>query len=266
MWRGWSALVAVALLAAAPARAATSEYVMDAATGRTLHADNADRARPPASLTKLMVLLLAFEALDAGRMKPGSPVVMTAGGERQQPSRLGLRRGRSITVDVAMRAVAVISANDIAVALGTKIAGSERAFIRRMNERAEALGMEATRFDNMTGLSPSSGRSSAHDMAILSRYILRNHPARYRLFATRSIRWGGAVRPNHNKLLGKVKGVDGLKTGYTVAAGFNLAASARRAGRRVIVVVMGAATPGERDVRVANLIELGFTSLATRRR
>lgn len=254
-----AALMAVALLAAGEAQAApTSEIVMDSASGRTISADNADRERPPASLTKMMALLLAFEALDAGKLRLSDNVVMTAAGERQPPSRLGLRRGRSIPVRTALRAIAVISANDVAVALGMKLAGTEAAFVRRMNAKAKAIGMQSTRFGNATGLEPGAGRSSARDMAILARYLIRNHADRYDLFSTRSIRWGGATRPSHNKLLGKVQGVDGLKTGYTVAAGFNLAASARRGADRVIVVVMGAQTAPARDTRVANLIELGF--------
>lgn len=255
-----SALLLLILATVPAARAApVSQIVMDAATGQVLEAENADRVRPPASLAKMMTLLLVFDALDAGTLKPGTPIRMTAAGERQQPSRLGLRRGRTIRLDAAMRAIAVISANDIAVAVGDRLAGDERAFVRLMNKRAKAIGMTATTFGNATGLAPAGGRSTARDMAILARHLIRANPGRYRLFATRSIRWEGRSRPSHNKLLGKVAGLDGLKTGYTVEAGFNLAASARRAGRRVIVVVMGAPSAGARDLLVSNLIELGFS-------
>ncbi|MDR6786916.1 D-alanyl-D-alanine carboxypeptidase [Sphingomonas sp. BE138] len=249
---------------AAP-RAPVSDIVMDAGTGEVLESENADRARPPASLAKMMTLLLAFEALDAGELKPGTMLRMTAAGERQQPSRLGLRRGRSIRVDAALRAVAVISANDIAVAIGDRLAGSERAFVARMNARARAIGMTDTRFGNATGLAPSAGRTTARDMAILARHLIRAEPRHYRLFSTRSISWEGRSRPNHNKLLGKVAGLDGLKTGYTVEAGFNLAASAKRGARRVIVVVMGAPSASERDLLVANLMEVGFSEPRLRR-
>lgn len=256
-----AALLALALLAVGEARAApVSEIVLDAASGRTISAENADRARAPASLTKMMTLLLAFEALDTGKLRLSDSVMMTPAGERQPPSRLGLRRGRSIPVRTALRAIAVISANDVAVALGMKLAGSEAAFVRRMNTRARAIGMRGTSFGNATGLEPGAGRSTARDMATLARYLIRNHGDRYDLFRTRSIRWSGATRPNHNKLLGKVEGMDGLKTGYTVRAGFNLAASAERGRDRVIVVVMGAETAPARDTRVANLIELGFSN------
>ncbi|KTT74985.1 D-alanyl-D-alanine carboxypeptidase family protein [Sphingomonas endophytica] len=243
---------------AAP-RAPVSQIVMDAGTGEILDEDNAGRSRPPASLAKMMTLLLAFEALDAGTLKPSTPIRMDAAGERQQPSRLGLRRGRTIRLDAALRAIAVISANDIAVALADHLAGNERAFVRRMNARAKAIGMADTTFGNATGLAPSAGRTTARDMAILARQLIRAHAGRYKLFSTRRITWEGHQRENHNKLLGKVVGLDGLKTGYTVEAGFNLAASARRASRRVIVVVMGAPSGSARDVLVANLMEVGFT-------
>lgn len=263
----------LALVAAVPAsvpvaaalRAPVSEIVMDATSGEVLESENADRARPPASLAKMMTLLLAFEALDTGVLKPGTTIRMTAAGERQQPSRLGLRRGRTIRLDAALRAVAVISANDIAVAIGDHLAGSERAFVKRMNERARAIGMTDTRFGNATGLSPSAGQTTAHDMAILARHLIRAEAKHYKLFSTRSIKWEGRSRPNHNKLLGKVAGLDGLKTGYTVPAGFNLAASAKRGARRVIVVVMGAPSASERDLLVANLMEVGFTEPRLRR-
>ncbi len=261
--------VAFSLIAAVPAlsapRAPVSEIVVDASTGAVLDEDNADRARPPASLAKMMTLLVAFEAIDAGTLKPGATIRMTAAGERQQPSRLGLRRGRSIRVDAALRAVAVISANDIAVAIGDHLAGSERAFVARMNERARAIGMSDTRFGNATGLAPTAGRTTARDMATLARRLIRSEARHYKLFRTRSITWEKRTRPNHNKLLGKVEGLDGLKTGYTVEAGFNLAASARRGARRVIVVVMGAPTAAERDLLVANLVEVGFSEPRLRR-
>ena len=151
-----------------------------------------------------------------------------------------------------------MSANDVAVALAERLAGSEGAFVAAMNRRAAQLGMTGTRFGNATGLAPGGGTSTARDMALLARR-LASRPD-YRVFSTRAIRWRGRVRPNHNRLLGKVAGVDGIKTGYTVPAGFNLAASARRGGRRVIVVVLGARSAAARDLLVANLLEAGFTA------
>lgn len=245
--------------------AAVSEIVIDAQTGRSLYASNAEQRRPPASLAKMMTLVLAFDALNAGKLQMTDKLVMTANGARQAPSRLGLARGKTMSVRDAIKAIAVISANDVAVALADRLGGSEAMFVRRMNQRAAQIGMTDTRFGNATGLTPGGGLTTARDMARLSRYIIRTYPERYKLFGTRSIRWKGWVRPNHNQLLGKVKGLDGLKTGYTVQAGFNLAASARRTDKRIIVVVMGARTGADRDLLVANLMESGFTSSAVLR-
>ncbi len=240
-----------------------SELVIDAGSGRTLFTTEADRVRPPASLAKMMTLLIAFEAIDAGHLHMNASVAMTALGARQPPSRLGLAAGDRINVGVAIRAIAVISANDLAVALAERLAGSEAAFVTQMNRRASQLGMTRTRFGNATGLAPGGGTSTAHDMSLLARWLAKRSD-RYRIFSLRAIRWRGQVRSNHNRLLGRVPGVDGIKTGYTVPAGFNLAASARRNGRRVIVVVLGAKTAAARDLLVANLLEAGFTSTAGR--
>ncbi|GGB30098.1 hypothetical protein GCM10011380_19430 [Sphingomonas metalli] len=256
------AAAALALPAAAQAAAPVSEIVIDAGSGRVLDTAAADRVRPPASLTKLMTLLLAFEALDRGTLRAGEQLRMSRHAAAQAPSKLGLAPGRRMGLQEAMRSVAVISANDVAVMLAERIAGSEPRFVAQMNRRARQLGMAHTRFANATGLAPAGGMTTARDMATLARYIVRSHPARYRLFATRSIRWRGQTRPNHNRLLGTVRGVDGMKTGYTVPAGYNLVASAVRRGRRMVVVVLGARTAPARDVRVANLIELGFSAPA----
>ena len=240
-----------------------SELVIDAGSGRTLFAAEPDRVRPPASLAKMMTLLLAFEAIDAGRLRLGDSLVMTAHAARQRPSRLGLAAGQRIAVGNAIRAIAVVSANDLAVALAERLAGSEAAFVATMNRRAAQLGMTETRFGNATGLAPGGGTSTARDMALLARRLV-GRPHTYRVFSLRAIRWHARVRLNHNRLLGRVPGVDGIKTGYTVPAGFNLVASAQRSGRRVIVVVLGARTAAARDLLVSNLLEAGFTSTAGR--
>ncbi len=259
-----SLLAGVSLMQAPRAIAAetasVSELVVDAQTGRPIYAANADRVRPPASLTKMMTLLLVFDALDAGSLRMSDELAMTAEGARQPPSRLGLASGRRISIRVATRAVAVISANDVAVALADRIAGSEARFVRLMNRKAGQIGMRNTRFGSATGLPTHPGWTTARDMAVLSRYLIDKYPDRYGLFGTRSIRWKTRVRPNHNQLLGKVDGVDGIKTGYTASAGFNLAASGRRRGRRMVVVVLGARSAAARDLLVANLLEVGFTS------
>ncbi|MBJ6120174.1 D-alanyl-D-alanine carboxypeptidase family protein [Sphingomonas mollis] len=246
--------------AASAATAPVSEIVVDARSGRVLYEAAGNRSRPPASLVKMMTLLLTFEAIDAGRLRSTGKVVMTPRGARQPASRLGLAAGRTIGLDAAMRAVAVISANDVAVALAERVAGSEALFVQAMNRRARKLGMTATRFTNATGLAPSGGLTTARDMATLARYIISHHPVRYRIFSTPVIRWRGQVRPNHNHLLGKLRGVDGVKTGYTVPAGYNLAASGRRGDKRVVVVVLGARSAAARDLLVSNLLESGFSS------
>ncbi|KQU58063.1 hypothetical protein ASG67_17205 [Sphingomonas sp. Leaf339] len=253
-------LVVAAPAAAASVPAPVSEIVVDARSGRVLYEAAADRARPPASLVKMMTLLLTFEAIDAGKLRSRDKVVMTPRGARQPASRLGLAAGRTMGLEAAMRAVAVISANDVAVALAERVSGSEALFVRAMNRRARQLGMNATRFASATGLAPAGGLTSARDMATLARYIIRQHPSRYRIFSTRTIRWRGQVRPNHNHLLGRIPGVDGVKTGYTVPAGYNLAASSLRGDKRVVVVVLGARSAAARDLLVSNLLESGFSS------
>jgi D-alanyl-D-alanine carboxypeptidase len=251
---------ASSLVLPAAAAAPVSEIVIDAGTGRVLYAARPGIRRAPASLAKMMTLLLVFEALDKGRLRPGDQLVMTGRAARQPPSRLGVAPGGQMPVRSAMRAVAVVSANDVAVAFAERLGGSEAGFVRMMNRRASALGMRDTQFTNATGLAPRGGLTTARDMALLARYLVGHHRDRYDLFATRSIRWHGASRPNHNRLLGHVRGVDGLKTGYTVEAGFNLAASSLRKGKRMIVVVLGAQTAAARDLLVANLLESGFSS------
>lgn len=237
-----------------------SELVVDAQTGRHLHAVNVDQPRPSASLTKMMTLLLVFDALAEGRLKSGDRLAMTAEGARQPPSRLGMAIGDRLSIRGAIRSVAVISANDVAVALADRLAGSEARFVALMNRKARQIGMRNTHFGNATGLPVRSGWSTARDLAVLSRYLIERHPDRYRLFGTRSIRWEGRVRPNHNQLLGKVAGLDGIKTGYTANAGFKLAASARRSGKRVVVIVLGAGSASSSDLLVANLLKAVFTS------
>ncbi len=260
--------LAAATASAPPATATTpvSEIVVDAKTGNVLSASAAGRRRPPASRTKMMTLRLTFEAIDPGKLRRSSPVTLSRRAARPPPSRLGLAAGRTLGVRAAMRAVAIGSATDVAVARAERIAGSEPAFVRAMNRRARQLGMTDTRFTNASGLAPAGGTTTARDMATLARYLVRRHPARYTMFAARSIRWDGRTRPNHNRLLGKVRGVDGVKTGYTVPAGFNLAASSLRNGRRIIVVVLGARTAAARDLLVSNLLESGFSAATGRRR
>lgn len=267
--RAWRAMVAALWVAAAPAAAAPerlgpAEIVVDAGSGRVLHARDADRSRRPASIAKVMTLFLAFDALDAGRLRPDTRLAVSGVAASREPSRLGLRRGASISVDEAMRAVAVKSANDAAVVLAEGIAGDEARFAALMTAKARALGMDRTVFGNASGLPDRRTRTTARDIATLARAVLRDHPDRYALFGRRAFVWHRQSHANHNQLLGRVTGVDGIKTGYTAEAGFTLAASARRGGRRVIAVMLGAPSRRARDDRVGALIEQGFAELAAR--
>ncbi|HLZ77936.1 MAG TPA: D-alanyl-D-alanine carboxypeptidase family protein [Sphingomonas sp.] len=264
--------MAIALLlgVAAPAMASPlgparySAILIDAGDGAVLYSQAAEEIRHPASITKVMTLFLAFDALDQGRLHLSDRIIMTAHAAAQKPSKLGLRPGQTISVEDAIRVIAVKSANDVAVALAERLGGSEPAFARMMTARARALGMRQTMFSNATGLPDPATFTSAQDLALLALAMLRDHPDRYPYFSTRTFSWGAQHMVNHNHLLGAVPGVDGIKTGYTVDAGFTLAASAIRGGHRLVAVVMGEPTRLTRDRHVATLLEAGFTALDRR--
>ena len=232
--------------------------VIDANTGEVLFEKNADSARYPASITKVMTLYLTFEALQAGRLSLSDQVVISPHAAAQAPSKLGLRPGESIPVDEAIRAMTVKSANDIAVAMAEKLGGSEGRFAALMTLRAQELGMRNTQYVNASGLPDARQISSARDIAILSRALMRDFPQYYPYFSLRSFTFRGRVVPGHDHLLGTVAGVDGLKTGYTTASGFNLASSAVRDGRRIIGVVLGGSSVAARDAHMADLLQTSF--------
>lgn len=265
--RGWRAaalaLSAVLSAPAAPAAAGpgAAEIVVDAESGRVLHARAADRLRRPASIAKVMTLFLVFDALDAGRLRLDQRLTVSRRAASQVPTRLALRAGSTITVRDAMRAVAVKSANDAAVVLAEKLGGDERRFAELMTAKARKLGMTNTVFGNASGLPDKRTWTTARDISKLARAVLRTHPDRYALFGRRALVWKDRSYPNHNRLLGRVTGVDGIKTGYTVEAGFTLAASAKRAGRRVVAVALGFPSGQARDDRVGALIEDGFSKV-----
>jgi len=266
----WGAALALTGLVGGgdPALAVTrpvSAILMDARDGSVLYAENAGIVRRPASLTKMMTLFLTFDALDAGRLRPGDAVRISRHAASQKPSRVGLAPGSTMTVEQAIRAVAVLSANDVAVALAERLGGSEDRFARMMTAKARDLGLEDTSFTNATGL-PGANLTTAQDMARLSLALLRDHPRRYAVFGTRTFSWAGRRVQNHNHLLGAFQGADGIKTGYTAEAGFALAASAKRSGRRLIAVVIGERSIQLRDRRVARMLEEGFEDLAATRR
>jgi len=232
--------------------------VVDAATGEVLYAKRADAQRFPASITKVMTLYLAFEAMATGRLSANDTVIMSPHAASQAPSKLGLRPGEGVTLDMALQAIAVKSANDMAVAVAERIGGSEDRFAQLMTLRAQELGMTNTHFANASGLPNPRNVSSARDIAILSRAVMRDYPQYYGYFGERAFSFRGRTEQNHNHLLQKMAGVDGLKTGYIGASGFNLAASGVRDGHRLIAVVLGGSSTASRDENVESLLNAGF--------
>ena len=240
--------------------------VVDAGSGEVLYAKRADSPRYPASITKIMTLYLAFDALAAGRMKLDDPVIISPRAAAQAPVKLGLRAGESLTVSEAMQAMAIKSANDIAVALAEKIGGSEARFATMMTLKAQELGMANSHFVNASGLPDSRQLSSARDIAILSRAVLRDYPQYYGVFSQQTFTFRGQTMNNHNGLLGRMPGVDGLKTGFTNASGHNLAVSAVRDNHRLIAVVIGGPSNATRDLNAEDLLLTGFDVMSRRAR
>lgn len=235
-----------------------ASIVVDANSGEVIFARRADSQRYPASITKVMTLYLVFEALAEGRISADDYITISPRAASQPPSKLGLPAGSRITVDNAIRALAVRSSNDIAVALAEHVGGSEARFAALMTLRAQELGMTQTRYVNANGLPDSRQISSARDIAILCRSVMRDFPQFYHYFGQRHWVFDGRTYNNTNGLLHSMPGVDGIKTGYTNASGYNLAASAVRDGRRLITVVLGGRTTQSRNAHVAELINAGF--------
>jgi D-alanyl-D-alanine carboxypeptidase len=240
--------------------------VVDAKSGEVLYAKRADAPRYPASITKVMTLYLAFEALAAGKIDLNEPVVFSPRASAQPPTKIGVRAGDSITVQEAMEAMVTRSANDAAVAMAEKLGGTEQRFATLMTLRAQELGMTNTNFANPHGLPDSRNISSARDLAILSRAVMRDYPQYYRLFSTKNFAFRGQNIRNHNGLLYTMDGVDGLKTGFTNASGFNLAVSAVRDGRRLIAVVLGGPNVATRNKIAEGLLLTGFDVMDRRAR
>lgn len=234
------------------------EIVVNSHDGSVLHHQLANRSWYPASLTKMMTLLLTFEALDSGKLKLDERLPVSAHAASMPPTRLGVRAGDTLTVEQAMKAVATVSANDVAVVLAERLGKTEAGFARMMTARALALGMTGTRFRNASGLPDSAQMTTARDMAMLAMHILHQHSDRYALFSTRSIRYKGRQRHSTNGFVASYKGADGIKTGFTCGSGYNLVASARRDGVRLIGVVLGAANGGARSARMSHLLNQGF--------
>lgn len=253
--------VSVGLLVAAPdgpAYAELAALVLEPDSGAIPYAYRAGALHQPASLTKMMTLYMAFEALRSGHLKPDQKLRVSRTAARQRPSRLGLRPGRTIAVEDAILALITKSANDASVVIAETIAGSEAAFARRMTERAHALGMNNTEFRNASGLYHPDQQTSARDMARLAVALMRDFPERYRLFATKSFVWHGRRYRNHNPMLSSYVGADGIKTGYVRQSGYNLVVSAERDGRRLIAVVLGSRSIPRRDWTMTTILDYGF--------
>lgn len=258
-------IVALAVVPTTPPLVAQSSentryaaIVVDAETGEVLFARHADSRRYPASITKIMTLYLTFEALTEGKVKLDDVITVSPRAASQPPSKLGLAAGQTITLDNAMKATAVRSANDMAMAIAEHVGGSQDRFAARMTLKARELGMTQTRYVNPNGLPDARQITSARDLAILARAVMRDYPQYYRYFGLHDWVYEGREYRNTNGLLRSEPGYDGMKTGYTNASGYNLAASAVRDGRRLITIVLGGRSTASRNSHVAELMETGF--------
>ena len=240
-----------------------SAIVVDAKTGKVLYAQDADALRHPASLTKMMTLYMLFGALDSGKLSLDSRLKVSAFASRQSPTKLGLKPGSTIAVRDAMLGLITRSANDAAVVIAENLAGSETAFAQRMTTTARSLGMSRTTFRNASGLPNGDQWTTARDMVTLGRALQAHYPTYYRYFSTKSFVYNGRVIGNHNKLLGRVPGVDGIKTGYTNASGFNLVSSVKRDNRYIVASVMGGTSGASRDKQMVGLIEKYMPAAST---
>lgn len=240
-----------------PSQVVPSKYaaiVVDTATGKVLYQANPDARRYPASLTKMMTLYVLFEELNRGRFKLSTPLRVSSLAQRQSPTKLGLRAGETITVEDAIKGLITRSANDAAAVIAENVAGSVPAFADRMTRTARAIGMTNTRFRNANGLPDPGQYTSARDMMKLGVALQVRFPQYYPLFSIRSYTFRGRTIGNHNNLLGRINGVDGIKTGYVNASGFNLVTSVKRDGRKIVAVVMGGKTAAQRDAHMVQLI------------
>jgi D-alanyl-D-alanine carboxypeptidase len=254
-WGLFGFVAAVLTLSADPINAAPyADIVVDANSGAVLHATNPDARRHPASLTKIMTLYLLFEQLDAGKLKLDTPLKVSAEASGQSPTKLGLKPGSTLAVEDAIKGMVTRSANDAAVVVAEAIAGSEDDFARLMTRKAQALGMKDTVYKNASGLPDDNQITTARDQSTLGRAIQERFPRYYKYFSIRTFTFRGESISNHNHLLGKVEGVDGIKTGYINASGFNLVTSVHRGNRYLVAVVMGGSSGGSRDARMRELI------------
>jgi D-alanyl-D-alanine carboxypeptidase len=243
----------------------SSSIVVDGNSGATLEAANPDALRHPASLTKVMTLYLLFERLDAGKMRLDTPLKVSEHAADQDPTKLNLKPGSTITVEDAIKGIVTRSANDAAVAIAENIGGDEDSFARMMTQKARALGMTRTVYRNASGLPDDEQNTTARDQALLGRAIQDRYPRYYKFFSTESFVFHGESIHGHNHLLGSVDGVDGIKTGFTRASGFNLLTSVHRDGHFLVAVVMGGHSSFERDAHMRDLIGGHIKEAAVRR-
>jgi D-alanyl-D-alanine carboxypeptidase len=254
------AILLIAALAPAPGHAASkyAAMVLDVESGKVLFSRNADARRHPASLTKVMTLYMVFEALRDGRLSMNQRLPVSARAAGQPASKLGLKRGSTIRVRDAIRALAVKSANDVATVVAEAISGTEYRFAVAMTRKAKTLDLRATRFMNASGLHDPRQVTTARDMVRLAIAIRRDFPRHYDVFSSRTFKWNGRTYRNHNKLLRNFRGADGLKTGYINASGFNLITSAQRDGSRLIGVVFGGRSGKSRNAHMRKILGTGF--------
>lgn len=264
--RNFKILLSVSLLFSfyiTGAQAIPSSIMVDAQSGNVLYEDNADKLRYPASLTKLMTLYLTFSALEKGTLKLDDNLKISHTAANRSPSRLGLTPGKTIDVKTAIVATIVKSANDCATVLGESLAKDEKSFAILMTETAKKLGMKNTTFKNASGLQNSQQKTTARDMAILATALYHHFPQYYSWFSIQNFEYDGKKYTTHNFLLKDFEGADGMKTGYTAAAGFNIVTSAKRDNHRVIAVTMGHDQQDQRDKKVALMMDKGLNAAST---
>ena len=238
-----------------------ASLVIDANSGKVLHADNISDMRYPASLTKLMTLYMTFDALRTGRLKMGTVLKASKKAAKMPSTNLRMKPGDRITVRDAIKALVVRSANDVSVILAEKLGGSEYKFAKRMTATARRLGMKNTTFKNASGLPHRQQKTTARDLAVLALALRRHYPQYYHFFRTQSFKYKKKLYKSHNKAMGRISGADGLKTGYIRASGFNLITSARRGGKSLVAIVLGGESSKARDNRMVNLVERTFARM-----
>jgi D-alanyl-D-alanine carboxypeptidase len=265
-WGVFGFVAAVVAIPSSSTQAAPyADIVVDANTGTVLHSTNPDAQRHPASLTKIMTLYLLFEQLEAGKLKLDSPLKVSEAASGQDPTKLGLKPGSTLAVEDAIKGMVTRSANDAAVVVAEAIAGDEREFAKLMTRTARALGMSNTVYRNASGLPDKDQVTTARDQSTLGRAVQERFPRYYKYFSIRTFTFRGQSISNHNHLLGKVEGVDGIKTGYINASGFNLVTSVHRGNRYLVAVVMGGSSGSSRDARMRDLISDKIAQASTKR-